>query len=82
MHLLPTGSIATNTKLMLVNAVYFKGKWKNAFDSDKTTEDCFYIQVDQCFNTNFMETSNIYNYAYMGNLHAHAVELPYEVSIL
>uniref|UniRef100_A0A1V1FYH4 Putative serine protease 27 n=1 Tax=Reticulitermes speratus TaxID=60591 RepID=A0A1V1FYH4_9NEOP len=76
--LVDPGSISRNTKMMLASAMYFKGKWKNAFDLDKTTQNCFYVEVNQCFNANFMETVNIYNYAYIGSLNAHAVELPYE----
>jgi serine protease inhibitor len=67
---------------MIANAMYFKGKWRNAFDFDKTSVKCFYVQVNQCLDTYFMEIVNVYNYAYISNLHAHAVELPYEVSIL
>lgn len=67
---------------MLASAVYFKGKWQHAFDLGKTTQSCFYVDVDQCFTANFMENVNIYNYAYIGSLQAHVVELPYEVSIL
>jgi serine protease inhibitor len=67
---------------MLANAMYFKGKWKNAFDFDKTSVKCFYKEVNQCLDTYFMESVNVYNYAYINNLHALAVELPYEVSIL
>jgi serine protease inhibitor len=67
---------------MLASAVYFKGKWKHAFDLDKTTQSCFYMDTDQCFTANFMENVNVYNYAYIGSLQSHAVELPYEVSTL
>jgi serine protease inhibitor len=65
---------------MLASAMYFKGKWQQAFDKDKTAQSCFYVDVGQCFNANFMENVNIYSYAYIGSLQAHAVELPYEVS--
>jgi serpin B len=68
--------------LMLANAIYFKGKWKTAFDFEKTSVKCFYVDVNQCLDTYFMESVNVYNYAYISNLHAHAVELPYEVSML
>lgn len=77
-----TDTLSRNTKLMIANAMYFKGKWRNAFDFDKTSVKCFYVEVNQCLDTYFMEIVNVYYYAYISNLHAHAVELPYEVSIL
>ncbi|XP_021937997.1 serine protease inhibitor 42Dd-like isoform X2 [Zootermopsis nevadensis] len=76
--LVDPGSLSANTKLMLVNALYFKGKWKYAFDFDKTSVKCFYVDVNQCLDSYFMESVKVYNYAYINNLHAHAVELPYE----
>ena len=30
-NLLPEGSVDADTKMVLVNAVYFKGKWKTPF---------------------------------------------------
>lgn len=76
--LVDPGSISRRTNLMLTSAMYFKGKWQHAFDLDKTTQSCFYVDVGQCFNANFMENVNIYKYAYSGSLEAQAVELPYE----
>jgi serine protease inhibitor len=78
--LISTGSISRHTNLMLASAMYFKGKWQHAFDIDKTAQNCFYVDVNQCFNANFMENVNMYKYAYIGSLQAQAVELPYEVS--
>lgn len=41
--LLPDGSITTLTKLVLVNAVYFKGNWSEQFLSKHTRKQDFYI---------------------------------------
>ncbi len=39
--LFPAQSIKTNARLVLVNAIYFKGKWATAFDKKQTTDDPF-----------------------------------------
>ncbi len=40
--LIPAGSISSDTKLIGTNAVYFKSKWVNSFDEEKTTNMTFY----------------------------------------
>ena len=35
---LPAGSVNSNTKIVLVNAIYFKGKWLTQFDTSATNE--------------------------------------------
>ncbi len=47
--------ISIDTKLILTNAIYFKGEWKNGFDSDLTVKRDFYasenktVEVDMMF---------------------------------
>ncbi len=41
--LLPKMSITKDTRLVLTNAVYFLGKWKNAFEKDDTKEQAFFV---------------------------------------
>ncbi len=40
--LLPAGSINTNTRLVLTNAVYFLGQWQNPFKVDRTRDEMFH----------------------------------------
>lgn len=35
-NLLPEGSVDSDTRMVLVNAVYFKGKWKTPFQKKLT----------------------------------------------
>lgn len=43
-ELLPGSSIDAETRLVLVNAVYFKGKWDEQFDETYTREMPFKIK--------------------------------------
>ncbi|MFA5032048.1 MAG: serpin family protein [bacterium] len=74
--LIQPGILNANTRLVLTNAIYFKGNWINEFDENETKEAPFYInpekklQVPMMFkkeNFNFMETDKF-----------QAIELPYK----
>jgi serpin B len=39
--LLPDGSISPTTRLVITNAIYFKGTWVKQFDANKTTDEDF-----------------------------------------
>ncbi len=40
-NLLPQGSIDEMTKLVLVNAIYFKGNWEKKFPKEATRDEQF-----------------------------------------
>ena len=42
--LLQPGSISSSTKMVLVNAIYFKGNWLTEFDKSKTQKDAFNLK--------------------------------------
>jgi serpin B len=42
--LFPQGSLDANTRLALVNAIYFKASWMNAFNADQTQPDVFHLK--------------------------------------
>ena len=49
--LLPENSLNTNTKLVIVNAVYFHGFWKHAFDPSLTEKRDFSVFIDKSKET-------------------------------
>jgi serpin B len=77
--LLPLGSLNPLTRLVLTNAIYFKGTWKWEFDKSDTQEQDFKITP-----TNVVKTPMMYmepkkarlNYVDIGDLQI--LELPYK----
>lgn len=55
--LLPPGSVDHDTRLVLANALYFKGKWKKPFDSYITREEDFFLLDGKTIKVPMMHTS-------------------------
>jgi len=53
-ELVSTDSINTDTKMVLVNALYFKGLWANQFDKEVTVKDTFYVDDTKTVEVDFM----------------------------
>lgn len=60
--LLPPTSITENTDLVLANAVYFKGRWKNRFDPANSKKDIFYSSNSQHSMVTFMKQKGNFNH--------------------
>ena len=78
--LLPPGSIGDWTKLILVNAIYFKGDFEFKFDKSRTYKEDFHVSPTQKVQTDMMHSTEKY-----GMLHsvtdlkgATALEIPYK----
>jgi len=41
--LLPDGALNPDTRMVLVNAIYFKADWLSQFDADDTTDSPFHL---------------------------------------
>ena len=83
-NLLPPGSVTTDTRLILVNAIYFKGDWLHAFEKEKTAEEPFWMTPGASTNV-LMMTMKPERFSYMENECFQCLELPYlgeEVSML
>ncbi|NMC39339.1 MAG: serpin family protein [Bacteroidales bacterium] len=64
-----------NTVMLLINAIYFKGKWKNQFDASKTTDGLFKRADNTSVDVPMMKQTENFK-AYRGNGFVIA-ELPY-----
>ncbi|CAH1153432.1 unnamed protein product [Phaedon cochleariae] len=70
-------TLSTKSKVVIANALHFKGAWQNAFDINNTVTKCFHT-AKGCVSAPMMHVSEEFNYNYISSLRAHAVELPYQ----
>ena len=56
--ILPSGSIDNTTKLVLANALYFKGAWTEEFDASKTKDGEFHLLDGSSVQAPFMSSTN------------------------
>lgn len=63
------------TRLVLVNAIYFKGKWVNQFKENRTSDQPFFLAPDGQIQARLMHLAASFKYAETGDLQL--LELPY-----
>ena len=68
-------TIQPSQVLFLINAIYFKGNWKNEFDKNQTAEYPFYVASDKQKQHPMMSQTG--DYRYLENEQFQAVSLPY-----
>uniref|UniRef100_A0A224XD42 Putative serine proteinase inhibitor n=1 Tax=Panstrongylus lignarius TaxID=156445 RepID=A0A224XD42_9HEMI len=76
--LLHEGQLTTVTQLLLANAAYFKGLWKNKFQPESTRKEVFYISGSQNAFVTMMRQKSTFNHLVSEKLGAHILELPYK----
>ena len=59
-NLIGPESISSMTKLILVNAIYFKGDWEVKFDKSKTSKGDFHVSPTKIVQTDLMFSSEKY----------------------
>ncbi|KAL0557998.1 hypothetical protein IC582_006560 [Cucumis melo] len=57
-EVLPPGSVDSLSKLILANALYFKGEWEEKFDASKTKKQDFYLLDGGSVEVPFMTSKN------------------------
>ena len=74
--LIPEGAVHRLTRLVLTNAIYFKGDWAQQFDPDKTQEADFTVSPDKTVKAPLMHQQDDFRYAQTDTLQI--LELPYK----
>jgi serpin B len=76
-EIIPPGSIDATTRLVITNAIYFKGTWEYQFDKSATQLDDFRVSENKTVKVEMMHIDNAkLNYADLGDLEI--LELPYK----
>ena len=76
--LLPLNSVNSDTRLIIANAIYFKGDWLNKFDLEKTCLRDFFINETQVAKVEMMTQKGLYKVGFDRTLDAWLVSLPYK----
>jgi serpin B len=74
--LLQPGTLAPSTRLVLTNAIYFKGDWQTQFDKAHTRDEDFYPSQTQTKKVAFMHRESSFSYFDGGTFQL--LEIPYK----
>ncbi|OPJ76550.1 serpin B6 [Patagioenas fasciata monilis] len=76
-NLLVEGILDSLTRLVLVNAIYFKGNWEKQFNKESTAERPFQINKNETKPVQMMFMKDRFNMTYIGDFQTKILELPY-----
>lgn len=76
--LIPPGALTIDTRLVLTNAVFFKGDWEYQFKKSKTKKEDFALETNDKVKVDMMFQKGGFNYSEGRNYQA--VQLPYKSS--
>ena len=82
-NLIPSGALDPLTRLVLVNAIYFKGNWASQFLASQTEDAPFYMMPKHQVSVRMMKQKMVFRYAEFDTLQV--IEVPYvrnELSML
>lgn len=78
--LISADSLDGDTRMVLVNAIYFKGFWTYQFNPKDTFKAPFYLNDQDSVTVDFMKIKKYFKYGELRDLDATAIELPYKDS--
>lgn len=69
---------SADTRVVLVNAIHFKGIWKYQFNPESTRKSDFYKTLDESIQVDMMHVKANFDYKLVHELGAMAIRLPYK----
>jgi serpin B len=78
LDLIPQGGIDTTTRLVIADAIYFKGNWAQQFNKSDTQNATFFVSQSRNVNVPMMHLSKSENASYYSDNNLKALELDYE----
>ncbi|XP_067253689.1 leukocyte elastase inhibitor-like isoform X2 [Chanodichthys erythropterus] len=75
--LLPKGIVDEMTRLVLVNAIYFKGNWEKKFPKEATRDGQFKLNKIQTKPVKMMHQKSKFPLAFIPEMNSQVLELPY-----
>ncbi|XP_075169384.1 serine protease inhibitor 42Dd-like [Haematobia irritans] len=81
-NLIANGVLNNSTRILILNALHFKGEWQRKFLEEKTMEDDFWINSEESIKLPYMNQKGSFNYAYFDEYNCQALEMPYKDSEL
>lgn len=77
--LISSDSLSADTRLVLLNAIYFNASWKYPFQESATEDKDFYMGEDgDCVQVPMMQLTHKFSYGELPDLDATAIQLPYK----
>jgi serpin B len=73
--LIPSGALAADSRLVLTNAIYFKGDWQTPFDKQETQKAPFHLTADKTADVDLMYHQKHFRFARTDD--ALLIEMPY-----
>jgi serine protease inhibitor len=76
-NIMAPGSVSPETRLVLCNAIYFKGKWQAQFKTRDTRPAAFYVSSNETVTVPMMSLDAYFKRAYIDDASVGLLELPY-----
>lgn len=80
--LISPDNLDDDTRMILINAIHFKGEWQNKFLEEHTVKDDFWTSETESVKVDMMNTKKNFRYGDFADLDAKALEMPYKNSNL